>query len=302
MLECVYCGLKSGAILMLNGYKTMRVIKRLCVLLLLSGMAMHSKAHQRAASAMYLGNEAILVSGVGGKVLFDPFFHKNFGVYQLVPDEIKRAIIQGEVPYDNINAIVVSHAHGDHFAAEDVLSYLLAFPRTKLIGPKQAVDQVLALLKAHHNAKQIGSQMHSIDLVLGDAPVSVEAAMMTFEAVRIPHSGWPGRADIQNIVFRVTLGNGADGASTVMHMGDADADDGHYLPYKQHWQERETDMAFPPYWFYASAEGNDILQEIINARQSVGVHVPVVVPRNLKNSAHDYFSRPGEQRNIGHQH
>jgi len=219
-----------------------------------------------------------------------------------VPEATKQALIHGRAPYDNINAIVISHTHADHFAAEDVLSYLQAFPETKLIGPKQAVDQVLTLLKGHQSAKLIGSQMHSIDLLLDDAPLSVEVGMMTFEALRIPHSGWPGRAEIENIVFRVTLGNTSDGASTVMHMGDADADVQHYLPYKQHWQTRQTDMAFPPYWFYDSAEGNDILQEIINARQSVGVHVPVALPNSLKNSTYDYFFRPGEQRNIAHQH
>jgi len=44
----------------------MLVIKRLCLLLLLGGMAIHSEAHQRAALATYLGNEAILVTGEGG--------------------------------------------------------------------------------------------------------------------------------------------------------------------------------------------------------------------------------------------
>lgn len=280
----------------------MLVIKRLWVLLLLSCMAMHGNAHQRSSSATYLGNEAILVTAPGGKVLFDPFFHTSFGIYQLVPDDIKQALMHGDAPYNDISAIVVSHAHADHFSADDVLSYLQAFPQTQLIAPKQAVDKVLERLKGHKSAKQIASQMHSVDLVLGDAPISVEVSMIEFEAVRIPHSGWPGRAEIENIVFRVTLGNTSDGASTVMHMGDADADDEHYLPYKQHWRKRETDMAFPPYWFYDSAEGNDILNEIINARQSVGVHVPVAVPNRLKNSASDYFSRPGEQRDIAHQH
>jgi L-ascorbate metabolism protein UlaG (beta-lactamase superfamily) len=265
-------------------------------------MVTQGKAHQHSASATYLANAAILVTGPGGKVLFDPFFHTSFGTYQLVPEDIKQALMQGVAPYNNINAIVVSHAHADHFAADYVLSYLQAFPETKLIAPKQAVDKVLALIKGKQGAKQIESQMHSVDMVLGDAPVSVEVGMMTFEAVRIPHSGWPGRADIQNIVFRVTLGNSAAGASTVMHMGDADANDDHYLPHKQHWQKRQSDMAFPPYWFYGAAEGNDILNEIINTRQSVGIHVPVAVPNSLNNSTHDYFSKPGEQRDIAHKH
>ena len=36
-------------------------------------------------SATYLGNEAVMVSLDDTKIIFDPFFHNNFGVYQLVP-------------------------------------------------------------------------------------------------------------------------------------------------------------------------------------------------------------------------
>ena len=68
------------------------------------------------------------------------------------------------------------------------------------------------------------------------------------DAVRIPHAGWPSRADIENLVFRVPLKN--QGTSvTVMHLGDADPDADHYLQYKDHWQQRVSDTALPPYWF-----------------------------------------------------
>ena len=283
-------------------HKTTLFLKRLSILLLFSSITTYSNAHQRSATATYLGNEAILVTSDGGKVLFDPFFHSSFGVYQLVPEDIRLAIMRGTQPYNNIDVIVISHAHGDHFSPGDVLSYLQAFPLTKLVAPKQAVEQILENIKGHESEKQLQSQMISVALVLGDKAISVEVGSITFEAVRIPHSGWPGRADIENIVFRVTLNDGSDGASTVMHMGDADANDEHYLPHKQHWLKRITDTAFPPYWFYGSAEGNDILNEIINAKHSIGLHVPVIVPNSLKKSGKDYFSKPGEQRKITHQH
>ena len=49
----------------------------------------------------------------------------------------------------------------------------------------------------------------------------IEFGPLLVEAVRIPHSGWPDhRADVENIVFRVTL----DKETTVMHFGDADVD------------------------------------------------------------------------------
>ena len=252
-------------------------------------------AHQ--ASATYVANEAVLISNGNQKVLFDPFFHQAFGTYQLVPQETRQAIFDGLPPFDNLTAIVISHAHGDHFSAEDVLKYLSKHKNTQLIAPQQAVTEVMLLA----GAKAIKSQINSVELAFKQSPKTLDVAGLLVEAVRIPHAGWPSRAEVENLVFRITLEDKGS-AITVMHLGDADPDDEHYLQYKEHWQKRLSDTAFPPYWFYFSAEGNDILTEILNINQSVGIHVPTEVPNRLKSDGKDYFSKPGEKRTIKNSH
>jgi L-ascorbate metabolism protein UlaG (beta-lactamase superfamily) len=249
-------------------------------------------AHQ--TSVTYVANEAVLITNGNQKVLFDPFFHQAFGTYQLVPEDTKLAIFNGIPPFDNLTAIIISHAHGDHFAADDVLKYLQKYPNTQLIAPQQAVTELNAL----SGADQILPQVSSVKLAFNQGPKTLEVAGLVIDAVRIPHAGWPGRANIENLVFRVTLKN--QGTSvTVMHMGDADPDDNHYLLYKDHWQKRVTDTALPPYWFYFSAEGRAILSDILNIKKSIGIHVPIEIPSQLKSSGEDYFSKPGESRLIG---
>ncbi|MFT6990597.1 MAG: L-ascorbate metabolism protein UlaG (beta-lactamase superfamily) [Paraglaciecola sp.] len=252
-------------------------------------------AHQ--ASIHYVANEAVLITNGDKKVLFDPFFHQAFGTYQLVPEDTKQAIFSGRPPFDNLTAIVISHAHGDHFAADEVLKYLLHYPNTQLIAPEQAVTELIALA----GSDLILTQLNSVKLAFNQEPKTLEVAGLMIDAVRIPHAGWPGRANIENLVFRVTLKN-QDSSVTVMHMGDADPDDDHYLPYKNHWQERVTDTALPPYWFYFTAEGRDILADILNIKKSIGIHVPIKIPTQLKSSGYDYFSKPGEMRNIDEYH
>ncbi len=177
------------------------------------------------------------------KVLFDPFFHQAFGTYQLVPKETKQAIFSEIPPFDNLTAIIISHTHGDHFAADEVLKYLQKFPNTQLIAPQQAVTELIALA----DSKPILPQVFSVAMAFNQAPKNLEVAGLLIDAVRIPHAGWPGRAGIENLVFRVTLTN-QDTSVTVMHMGDADPSDDHYLPYKDHWQNRISDTALTPYW------------------------------------------------------
>jgi L-ascorbate metabolism protein UlaG (beta-lactamase superfamily) len=248
-------------------------------------------AHQ--STTTYLGNEAVLITNGDKKVLFDPFFHQAFGAYQLVPEHIKKAIFAATPPFDNVTAIVISHAHDDHFAAGEVLKYLLNYSKTVLIAPLQAVTKLRDL----PDAQAISSQVVSVSLALNDPAKKLQVAGLQIEVVRIPHAGWPGRAEVENMVFRVTLED-ENTPVTIMHMGDADPDDDHYLPHKEHWQSRKSDLVLPPYWFYFSAEGNDILNDIINAKHSIGIHVPTDVPTQLKNSSKDYFSKPTQTRVI----
>ncbi|MFT4924544.1 MAG: L-ascorbate metabolism protein UlaG (beta-lactamase superfamily) [Phenylobacterium sp.] len=258
------------------------------------------QANTISPSATYLGNEGVMITSGDmhstkpakiTKVLFDPFFHNNYSIYQLVPRKIHQAIMKGEKPYDDIDALFISHAHGDHFSAEDTIEFLRAHPKTKLVAPKQAVDALIGL----KNSAAVMSQVTSVALDYGDKPWSKKLGDLMIEAVRVPHAGWPGRATVENIVFRVTLNDQV----TVMHMGDADPDDSHFKPFKAHWMQRQTDTAFPPYWFLTSAQGNLILNQRINAVQHIGVHVPVKVPLRLQQSGKDYFTVPGEQRIVG---
>ena len=141
------------------------------------------------------------------------------------------------------------------------------------------------------------ARMRVVDMEAGDAPQTITIGDITATAVRIPHAGWPApkRAAIQNMVYRVTLKDDA----TVIHMGDADPRRQHFIPHKEHWAERRTDTAFPPYWFLTSLQGRNILEDDMNVAKSIGVHVPLKIPAELKESGQDYFSKPGETRKIG---
>ncbi len=266
------------------------------VVVLYSLTELSAQAHQsdvdRNASATYLGNEGVLISSSAGNVLFDPFFHNNYGSYQLVPDEIRKAIFERKPPYDDINIILISHAHGDHFSAEDTVRYLQSNKAVTLIAPKQA----MAMINELEGSESLGSQLIPIALAVGDAPENLTLGQIQIESVRIPHAGWPSRKDVSNLVHRVSFG----GEFSVIHMGDADPNDLHFKPHKKHWAKRINNLAFPPYWFYTSKQGPMILSNRLKAEHSVGVHVPVNTPSDLIESGADFFSKPGEHRDINH--
>ena len=245
-------------------------------------------AHQPQGELHYLANEGVMATTLDTKVLFDPFFHNDYQTYALVPQTIRDAIFNGEKPYDNIDFVFISHAHGDHFSAEDLLRYLKKHPKVQLVAPQQAIDTIARL----KHSLLILNRTHAIDLDFGDPVLEFNIQDISIQAIRIPHAGWPGRKEVENIVYRVKL----DDTMSVMHMGDADVNPQHYRPYQLTFDQNRTDINFPPYWFLTSDVGNMILNDMIKATKNIGVHVPIQVPENLIKSGKDFFSKPGEFR------
>ena len=102
---------------------------------------------------------------------------------------------------------------------------------------------------------------------------------------------------MQNIAFRVTLPAG----TTVLHLGDADTRDAHFEADAARWAARGTQMAFPPYWYFRSDGGLEVLTRRLDPGHAVGVHVPVSMPddpdaRPAGYEGFDLFTEPGETR------
>lgn len=251
-------------------------------------------ARDDSGEATYLGNEGVMVEHEGTKLLFDPFFHNDYGRFQLVPVKITDKIFSNTPPYDNISAVFISHAHGDHFDVNDVIKYLTLFPNVKLIGPQQAIDQILAMPLA----QSIQSQLVAMQVTFEGDVVKTTLDNMVVEAAFLPHAGWPRTKDVENIAYRVTLNNEV----TVIHMGDADPTAEFIGHYHDHWQAKLTHTAFPPYWFLNNEVGVTTLKTHLNAEQLIGIHAPIAVPETLKTSGQDYFVRPGEVSSLKPHH
>jgi len=248
--------------------------------------------------AHYLANSGVMIARGETKILFDPFFRNDYGQYDLVPAELEAALFAGETPWGGIDAIFVSHHHGDHFDPAVVMDFMRRWPKVQLYAPQQAVGALLAVDAANSDA--LLQRIHSLALQRDSAPAHLEIEGLIIEAVRIAHGGWPGRhADVENLVFRVTL----DNAATVMHLGDADAGSEHYEPHRSYWRERGTDLALVPVWLMLTDKGRFVLEEHIDADQEIGVHVYKNVADEPENRSAqfeglDIFTRPGETRDF----
>ena len=253
--------------------------------------AQSAKAAEAGGTVRHIGNAGLMIVQGETKILFDPLYSNGYNNYHLVPQDVKRAVISGAAPYDAIDAVLISHAHGDHFDAADLIAFHAGKPAALIIAPVQAIEAMEATGEV---PESMTARFVPMGLDYGQDPLKVAFEGLQVEAVRIPHAGGPSRRALENLVYRVTLA----GAATVIHMGDADPALEHFEPYAEHWNARKTDAAFPPYWFFLSAEGVEIVDETLNARTATGVHVPVREPAELAATGRAYFGAPGEVREL----
>lgn len=263
-----------------------------------SGTALtHPQPGDDNATAHFLANEAIMVTAGETKILFDPLFTHSYG-YPLVAPDTKARLMAGEGEFAGVDAVLVSHVHGDHFDAPEMNAYLAAHPEVILVAPHQARLDMQADAGWQPD---FAERMRILPFVAQPQDLVIAAdgdsAAISIEAVHIPHAGGPGRAHIQNMVYRVTL----NGEATVMHLGDATPDPAAYAPHAEHFQEETTHNAFPPYWLI-ERWGGDTVRETLNADHVTGIHVPINTPISVRASREDFFTEAGETRDVhGHE-
>ncbi len=230
------------------------------------------------AYVQYLANAGVLVVNGNTKIAFDPIFRSSFGSYLLLSDELERNLFAGTAPFDGLDAVFISHYHGDHFSARDVMRLMAAHADLELFAPAQAVEALHAVARSNkdQDSSAVFERVRTITLDYEQAPVAIETDSLLVEAVRIPHSGWPERMqNVENIAFRVSLTGADDSIVTAAHLGDADTRDEHYDHDADYWAKRPLNLALPPYWYLQSEDGRAILSNRLKPALTMGLHVPV---------------------------
>ena len=237
--------------------------------------------------------------GKGLKLLFDPLYDDHFGSLEQLPPNLIEAIISGRPPYDGVDAVFVSHAHGDHFSPSQLSRMMASQPQLRLIAPDQGIDRLRedANWQASFESRVTGITLENGEAVQGIEIPGAEGAVI--EAFRTPHAGWPDRhAAVHNISYRVTAASGKGGTSRVMHLGDADPAAEHFTALSKFLSAKRSGLAMLPFWFYREDNVNQIIDQTLNAKAPVAIHVPAETPEFLENGELPFFDSVGETLEI----
>ena len=204
----------------------------------------------------YLGNEGFMVSRGEDVVLIDALFGEGVAGYSVVPRKIRKNLKKARGDYAEVDLVLASHFHPDHFEAEAVVEHLEANPGAHFLGPGQTTDRVVAL------EEELRPRVLRLWPDSGEK-LDYEHRGIHLTAVRLHH----GAAPAQNLGWIVEMGG-----LRWLHFGDTEITAEEIRPLGL--REEGIDVALLPYWYFDTAQWQPVLEEI-GARHLVAMHLAV---------------------------
>ncbi len=214
-----------------------------------------------SVQVQYIANEGVLISTKNKQVLIDGLHRKYREIYAYPPDDLRKKLEGALSPYNNVDLLLVSHLHGDHFHPESIGLHLKNNPKSILASSEQIINEVK---KDFVDYEEIKSQ---IKLVSPEWKKSVEK---DFDGVKVKFLGLRHGSErfkwIQNLGHLIEI----DGKK-FLHVGDADMTEENFSVYKLN--EENVDVAFIPYWFLLSENGRKLVKKQFDPKHIIAVHV-----------------------------
>jgi L-ascorbate metabolism protein UlaG (beta-lactamase superfamily) len=209
----------------------------------------------------YIANEGVLISSGDKQVLIDGLHREYQRAYAFLPPLQRDKIENAQSPFDQIDLVLVSHRHLDHFHPESVGLHLQHNPNAVLVSSQQVVDEVANNFKDFQTIKA---------RVTATTPAwkerrAMKVADIDLEVLGIRH-GTGRHASIQNLGHLIKLGG-----KKLLHVGDADTAIENFQDLNL--DDEGIDIAFIPYWFLVDEEGRKVLREHIKPKQIIAVHI-----------------------------
>jgi L-ascorbate metabolism protein UlaG (beta-lactamase superfamily) len=218
-------------------------------------------------SITYIANCGYLIEIDSHKIIIDGLFRRGHNRYSTPDADTQKLLVSNQYPFDDIELILISHTHEDHFDSEMVTDCMLNNPSAGLLCPQQVIDRVRDNKTLYDKIKT------RIMDCTPDTFVSqlVRVGDIEIYACRLAHGGERHKG-VQNIAYLISI-NG----KTVFHSADAD-------PFQIdkytgiRISESNIDIGLLNEDF-CKVENAGIAREFINAKHDVAMHLPDAAAR-----------------------
>jgi L-ascorbate metabolism protein UlaG (beta-lactamase superfamily) len=226
---------------------------------------------QDSPQARYVANAGVLVTVNAHQFLIDAPIREGIAPYPTSPADERQRLEAARPPYENIDAILITHWHADHFSPEAIAAHLMHNSRVLLVSSPQVVERVRAAtpsLSSDRLRAVLPAPGQSQELRVGGVAVRV---------LRLRHN--PSRNfPEQHVGFLI------GDANPVLHVGDADPKADNFALLRR---LPKVDIAFLPFWYVMHGSNRRFVTESIAPSRIVAMHLPAEEAPQLASDIRD---------------
>ena len=208
---------------------------------------------EKKGLAVYISNAAVFLQYGETKILVDGLYRDQSGCFSDIPAKILEPMLRGKGELRDIEYLLFTHSHSDHFYAPYVERYL-EHNQIKGLCLPPAWQSPTFMKEGAENANIQFDEF-------GKAALTDEISLEYFDVRHLDQK-------FRHIVNRCFLIRA--GKTTILFLGDGDYQENAFLP----MAEKSVDIVFVTPVFYNHEKGRRILREIIQPKQIVLYHLP----------------------------
>ena len=212
----------------------------------------------------FVGNAGFLITSGDKKILIDATFRGYKDVYELPPD-IQEKIAKAQPPFDSIDVILATHAHGDHFNADLTIQHMKNNPNTIFASTEQLTSTL----------KDFPDRVITFN-PSGGKTDRKELRGISIEAIYLPHGSFDAnKTEILNYGYIVNL-NGIK----LFHTGDVDLQLFSFDEFRAYQiPEKNIDLAFIQHFYLTDNQSErKFVNEGIGSRFIFPIHYYYTTP------------------------
>ncbi|HVJ49677.1 MBL fold metallo-hydrolase [Desulfitobacterium sp.] len=216
----------------------------------------------------YVSNAGVLIQLQDKKILIDGLCDPNQPFYKNPPAEISAKIKGGMPPFDNIDLMLITHQHSDHFDPISIHEFRKRNPNTIILSTSEVISKIktyasdndapdTGIMNLEHNLIELKTALH-------------HAEMLTVKGINIRilsmlHSG-KSYDDVRNFSYLIEYG------LRILHVGDASPVRENYDG--QNLRRTKIDWFIAPFPYIALPSARVVIKEYINPQKIAIVHLP----------------------------
>lgn len=237
---------------------------------LLICLNLFSQSTDSKIDVTYIANAGFLVESSGKKILIDALFKNGWNTYLTPADSIVSKIVNQQSPFNNVNLMLITHDHADHFNDSMVVAYLNNNSENILIAPTLVTTAIL---------KNPGFKNKNQVVELDKR--KPEKCDTTINGIRIRsffilHDSRP---QIEHVSYLIDIGD-----IKVFHSGDSNGSDSAEFE-KLQLQKEKIDLALLNFYgFWNTKEERLFMEKYILPEKISLIHIPPKEIKSIKDS------------------